>query len=116
MDIDAITDYCLGKIATHQEIKFENLLCFCVDGKIFFGISLDDTPLRATAKVGEASFDAWLEKPGFMQAPYFAKRQWITSLHIENLSESECKELIDTSYTLITSKLTLKRKKELGLE
>ncbi len=114
MQLDKITEYCLSKKETTQEIKFENLLCFCIFGKIFFAISLDDHPLRGTAKVGQEYFEEWTDLENFIQAPYFARYQWVTCLDIETLSEKTNKELIDLSYRLIVAKLPLKQRKLLG--
>lgn len=112
MDLEDIRRYCLSKTAATEEIKFEHLLCFCVLGKIFFAVSLDDQPLRGTGKVGEEAFELWIDRPAFMQAPYFAKRQWVTCTNLDTLSESEGKAFIDLSYQLITSRFSKKIRQE----
>lgn len=114
MNLDQISTYCLAKRSTTQEIKFEHLLCFCVLGKIFFAISLDDDPLRATGKVGEENFECWIDQALFIQSPYFAKRQWITCTDIGQLSEQTMIEWIDLSYESIISRFSKKIRIENG--
>ncbi|MBX9448872.1 MAG: MmcQ/YjbR family DNA-binding protein [Taibaiella sp.] len=112
MDLEDIRRYCLSKAAATEEIKFEHLLCFCVLGKIFFAISLDEQPLSGTGKVGQEAFELWMDRPDFMQAPYFAKRQWVTCTNLNRLAEREGKEFIDLSYQLVTSRFPKKTRQE----
>ena len=48
-----------------------------VGGKVFCLLS-DATPFRLVFKSGEASFDILTALEGVEQAPYFAKRQWVS--------------------------------------
>lgn len=108
MELESIEAYCLSKKGTNISLKFDNLLCYCVAEKIYAAISLDNTPMRLTFKTGVEHFDIVTEDPLFIQAPYFAKRQWVTCLDMHALTASQMQEYIDRSYQLIYSKLSKK--------
>jgi len=66
-------------------------------------------------KVSETSFEGLTALPGIGQAPYFAKRQWV-SVGKGSLSDTDLRAYITASYRMIAGKLTRKVKAELGLE
>ena len=66
-------------------------------------------------KVSETSFEGLTALEGIGQAPYFAKRQWV-SVGPAALSDADLKAYIHASYRMIAVKLTRKAKAELGLE
>jgi predicted DNA-binding protein (MmcQ/YjbR family) len=49
------------------------------------------------------------------QAPYFAKRQWVTVASQADLKESELEIYIERSYKLVARGLTKKLRAELGI-
>ena len=66
-------------------------------------------------KVSETSFEGLTALEGIGQAPYFAKRQWV-SVGTGALSDADLKAYITASYRMVASKLTRKTKAELGIE
>jgi predicted DNA-binding protein (MmcQ/YjbR family) len=66
-------------------------------------------------KVSETSFEGLTGIAGIGQAPYFAKRQWV-SVGKGALGDADLKAYISASYRMIASKLTRKLRAELGLE
>lgn len=98
------------------DIKWEHHLCFNVGGKIFFIASPDEVPINASFKVREEDFIDWSSKDGVIQAPYFAKKQWVRIDDITRLDLSNWKDALHISYTEISLKLTKKLRKEIGID
>ena len=59
---------------------------------------------------------ALTERTGINQARYFAKGQWVTVDDISLLPEKEWKSYLAESHRLVASKLTKKKRTELGIE
>lgn len=98
------------------DIKWDHHLCFNVGGKIFFIASPDEVPVNASFKIKTEDFDYWSSKEGIIQAPYFAKRQWVRIDDIHKLSMQEWSEVLKVSYNEISLKLTKKLRRELGID
>lgn len=87
-----------------------------VGGKAFclLGEQPDGGPGSIVFKVSEIAFDGLVELEGIVQAPYFAKGQWVTVA--PGALERELLEgYIRQSHALVTAKLTRKLRAELGL-
>jgi predicted DNA-binding protein (MmcQ/YjbR family) len=84
-----------------------------VGGKVFALVAVDGTDV--VFKVGEISFDGLTSLEGVGQAPYFAKRQWVSVGKDAALSDAELKGYIKASYDTIARKLTRKLRAELGI-
>ena len=84
-----------------------------VGGKVFALISTDGSSMAF--KVSELSFEGLTALEGVGQAPYFAKRQWVSVSKGAALSEAELKGYIAVSHGMVAAKLTRKLRAELGL-
>ena len=73
-------------------------------------------PHHVTFKVTELSFEALTGIDGVGQAPYFAKRAWVSVARGAALSDADLKAYIAASHRMIASKLTRRARAELGLE
>ena len=98
------------------DIKWEDHLCFNVGEKIFLITSPDSVPSTASFKVTEEEFDRLTERRGITQARYFAKRQWVSVDDISLLNGKEWEHYLAESHRLVASKLTRKKRIELGIE
>ena len=85
-----------------------------VGGKVFCLLS-DAAPHRLVFKSGEASFDILTALALVEQAPYFAKRQWVSVSTGAPLSEDDLRAYITRSHALVASGLTKKLRTELGI-
>ena len=101
---------------TTTDIKWDDHLCFNVGEKIYLISSPDQHPPTASFKVSEEEFERLCEQEGISQARYFAKRQWISLDDISRLSIEEWKMYCKESHRLVASKLTRKKRIELGIE
>jgi predicted DNA-binding protein (MmcQ/YjbR family) len=85
-----------------------------VGGKVFCLLS-DAAPLRLVFKSGEASFDILTALEGVEQAPYFAKRQWVSVTEAAPLGDDDLSAYIARSHALVAAGLTKKLRAELGI-
>lgn len=86
-----------------------------VGGKVFALLGPNSGDPRITFKCGEDSFAILTEIEGIAQAPYFAKRQWVSVSRSADLSDAELKAYIERSHALIAKGLTRKARAELGI-
>ena len=116
MTIEDLMTICSRLKGVTTDIKWENHLCFNVGEKIFLITSPDEIPPNASFKVTEEDFDQMTERTGITQARYFARRQWVSVDDISRLNPGEWEQYIDGSHRLVASKLTKKKRIELGLD
>ncbi|MFN3364035.1 MAG: MmcQ/YjbR family DNA-binding protein [Allorhizobium sp.] len=75
---------------------------------------LTDTERRICFKVSEESFEILTSLEGIGQAPYFAKRKWV-SITDSELGEADLEEYLTRSYRTVSASLTRKLRAELGI-
>ena len=116
MTIEDIQQICseLGNVT--QDIKWGNDLVFSIGEKMFCVVGLEQSPVTASFKVTDAEFDEMSQRPGFKPAPYVAKYKWVYIEDINTMKKTEWKKYLQQSYKLVSNKLTLKVRKQLGLE
>ena len=88
-----------------------------VGGKVFALLTTgvhDDQP-RIVFKVSEESFEILTSIDGINQAPYFAKRQWVSASDAADLPDSDLRIYVERSYGIIAKGLTRKLRAELGI-
>ncbi|WP_320201185.1 MmcQ/YjbR family DNA-binding protein [Agrobacterium sp. rho-13.3] len=70
---------------------------------------------RLVVKCSEESFEILTSLEGIGQAPYFAKRKWISISDHSRLEQSELEHYVRRSYELVAAGLTKKLRAELGI-
>jgi len=70
---------------------------------------------RIVFKCGEDSFEILTAIDGVDQAPYFAKRQWVSVAETADLTADELRAYILRSHGLVARGLTKKLRQELGI-
>jgi len=116
MTIEELMKICKELKGTTTDIKWEDHLCFNVGDKIYLITSPDQVPPNASFKVTDDDFDSLCEREGIIQARYFAKRQWVSLDNISLLTKEEWVKYITQSHQLVASKLTRKKRIELGID
>jgi predicted DNA-binding protein (MmcQ/YjbR family) len=86
-----------------------------VGGKVFVLLSADQDEARITFKCSEESFELLTTLHGVGQAPYFAKRKWVSVAGSAPLSATELQAYVERSYGLVAAGLTRKARQELGI-
>ena len=84
-----------------------------VGGKVFTLIGEAGEPI--VFKVTEESFEILTAIDGVAQAPYFAKRQWVSVSEKAELPEEHLRTYLERSHRLIAKGLTKKLRTELGI-
>jgi predicted DNA-binding protein (MmcQ/YjbR family) len=82
---------------------------------MFCVVGLEQTPVGASFKVTDEEFDEMAARPGFSPAPYVAKYKWVAVSDIQLLKPADWKKYLAQSHRLVASKLSAKKRKELGL-
>jgi predicted DNA-binding protein (MmcQ/YjbR family) len=83
-----------------------------VGGKVFALLGADSGHM--TFKVSEIAFEGLTALEGIGQAPYFAKRAWV-SVAKGALGDADLKAYLAASHRMVAQKLTRKARAELGL-
>ncbi len=86
-----------------------------VGDKVFALMRPDRNPNRIVFKVTEESFEILTALDGITQAPYFAKRMWVSVEEGAPLSQEDLQYYITRSHALVAAGLTRKRSLELGI-
>ena len=115
MNIEELQTICKSLPQVTEDIKWGNDLCFCIGGKMFCVIGLNQSPTSASLKVLEEEFEEISTRKGFIPAPYVARYKWVLAEDITILSSKEWQHYVTQSYSLVKDKLSAKIKKELGL-
>jgi predicted DNA-binding protein (MmcQ/YjbR family) len=114
MDIEWIRRYCLSLPHTTEDVQWESLL-FRIAGKIYGLANLEDGGATVLAfKCTPEEFTELVEMEGVIQAPYFARNQWVALTHINALPKAEIRLRLARSYELVKSKLPKKTRDALG--
>ncbi len=85
-----------------------------VGGKVFAVLGNRDN-WRLVIKCTEDSFDILTSLHGIAQAPYFAKRKWISIADHSPLEADDLEHYVRRSYTLVARGLTRALRAELGI-
>lgn len=87
-----------------------------VGGKVFALLTTgNDGRPRIVLKVAEESFEILTAMDGITQAPYFAKRQWVSVSSAAGLPDDDLRTYVLRSYRLVARGLTRKLRAELGI-
>ena len=116
MNIEEIQIICRQLPGVTEDIKWEHDLVFSVGGKMFCVVGLDESPTTASFKVTDEEFEEISNWPGFKPAPYVAKYKWVKIEDINKMKKTDWKKYLQQSYELVRDKLSLKLRKQLGLQ
>lgn len=115
MTIEELQDICRELPAATEDIKWENDLCFCVGGKMFLVVGLNQVPTTASFKVTPEEFADLTNRPGFAPAPYLARHHWVLAENIQHLPAQEWARYARQSYELVVARLPKKAQQALRL-
>jgi predicted DNA-binding protein (MmcQ/YjbR family) len=116
MNVEDIQAICRQLPRMSEDIKWENDLVFSIGGKMFCVIGLNQSPTTASFKVKDEEFEEMCSRPGFKPAPYVGKYKWVWIDDVNKMKKNDWKKYIHQSYELVKNKLSLKLKKQIGLE
>jgi predicted DNA-binding protein (MmcQ/YjbR family) len=104
---DSLRAYCLSKNEVTEETPFgPDVLVFKVAGKMFALTGIDDHPTTVNLKCDpERSIDLRERYEAVRPGYHMNKTHWNTVVLDGSIADSELRELIDHSYTLIVQSL-----------
>lgn len=112
MSLSWVRAFCLKLPGATEEVKWEHL-AYCIGGKIFAIQTLESEAVALSFKCRPEAFVELTERPNIIQAPYFARGQWVALEQQDALSRRELEPLLRTAYELVLAKLPKKRQAEL---
>lgn len=118
MTYEEFNDYCCSLAATSYVMQWGESHVWKVGGKVFAIGGWEKSDLPAfTFKVSEAHYEMLREHPGFRPAPYMAARgmKWIQQYDFSDSDTEILKYYIKESHRIVSSGLSKKKQKELGL-
>lgn len=112
-----VEKFCLSLKATTLVVQWGESRVYKVGGKVFAVLSAaSEKPQRLSFKVSEESFHILTHEPHIIQAPYFAKQQWVCLERLDALNSKDLKAYLIRAHALIAAGLSKKTRMELGLE
>lgn len=118
MTYDQYNKFCRSLPATTHVVQWSGSHVWKVGGKVFAigGWGQADQP-AFTFKVSENNFEVLRDQPGFRPAPYLASRgmKWIQQYDVDDTADEQLKYYLQESHRIVSSGLSKKIQKELGL-
>jgi predicted DNA-binding protein (MmcQ/YjbR family) len=114
MNVEWVRKRCLSFPHATETVQWGDNLVFKVAGKVFAVAALAPAKTVLAFKIDPRDFAELVEWPGIIQAPYFAKTQWVALEREDALSRAEIQESLKRSYDLVVSKLPKKTQADLG--
>lgn len=100
---------------TTSDIKWDHHVCLNVGDKMYLITTPDAVPINASVKIPDEKFEEFLTNQGVRIAPYLGRYKWVEIDDISRFSNLEWQEILKDAHNLIGSKLSAKKRKELGL-
>jgi len=118
MTKDEFNAFCRGLPATTHVVQWGGAEVWKVGGKMFAIGRWDGESPAVTFKPSEFSYEILKEQPGLRPAPYLASRglKWIQNYAPDGLSDEDLKLYLQRSYQIVASGLSMKKRRDLGLE
>ncbi|MEO1703125.1 MAG: MmcQ/YjbR family DNA-binding protein [Pseudomonadota bacterium] len=118
MKRDDYNQFCAALPATTHVVQWGGADVWKMGGKVFAigGWSDGETPY-VTFKVSPLAFDILKEQAGCRPAPYLTSRamRWIQRTDATTMTDSDLKDYIRASHTIVAKGLSKKKRAELGL-
>jgi predicted DNA-binding protein (MmcQ/YjbR family) len=112
MTREAIRAFCLAMPHVTERFQFHHA-AFQIGAKTFAMLNLEVEGLPLAFKCTQEDFGELIEIPGVIQAPYFAKRQWVSITEFDTLPAAELKTWLTKARDVMLSKLSKKAQAEL---
>ena len=118
MNLEDYNNYCSQFPAAHKVIQWGGSHVWKVHTKVFAIAMLQKENFPAvTFKTSELDFEILKDRQGLRPAPYLASRgmKWIQHCNLPGLEDEDLQYYIDKSFRLVSSGLSRKKQKELGI-
>lgn len=117
MNYEQFNKFCGDLPATTTVIQWGGSHVWKVGGKVFAIGGWSDGEPGITFKTSDIAFEMLQDQPGLRPAPYLASRgmKWIQHYARPGLSNKDLKAYLEQSHSIVSSGLSKKRQRELGL-
>lgn len=114
---DEFNDFCATLTATTYVVQWGGAHVWKVGAKVFAIGGWNGKYAGITFKVSDISYEILQEQPGLRPAPYLASRgmKWIQNYAEPGLTDDELKDYLRQSHSIVSSGLSKKKQRELGL-
>ncbi len=111
---DPLLDLCRSLPGATEDVKWGNDLVFSVGGKMFAAFEMSEAEAIGL-KVAPDVFEALVEQPGIIPAPYLARASWVKLDGRGVLPRAMLEDLLRQAHALVAAKLPKKVRLSLGL-
>lgn len=108
MDIEWVRRFCMSMPHATESLQWGANLVFKIGGKVFAVLALEPAKVWLSVKCPPEEFAELVERTGIIQAPYFARNQWVALETEDALGAAELKRMVRASYNLVLEKLPKK--------
>jgi|SRR5579862_57017 len=108
MNIEWARRHCMSMPYATETVQWGANLVFKVGGRVFAVLALEPAKVWLSCKCRPEEFAELVERTGIIQAPYFARNQWVALETEDAMSAAEIKSLVRVSYSLVMDKLPKK--------
>lgn len=117
MTLDEFNGFCASLPKTTHVVQWGGADVWKVGDKVFAIGRSENGQGAFTFKASEIAFEVLSDSPGVRPAPYLASRglKWLQHYDEPGLSDSSLRDHIEASYDMAKTKLTKKKRAELGL-
>ena len=117
MTYDEFNEYCGTLPATTYVVQWGGSHVWKVGGKVFSIGGWNNGEAGFTFKASGIAYEVLKDQPGLRPAPYLASRgmKWIQHYAVPGLSNKELREYLLQSHRIVSSGLSKKMQRELGL-
>ena len=110
MDIEWVRRHCLSFPQATEQVQWGDHLVFKVADKVFAVVALEPGGHWLALKCTPEEFAELVERPGVVQAAYFARTHWVAIESEDTLAGPEVRRLLGRSYELVCAKLPKKKR------
>jgi predicted DNA-binding protein (MmcQ/YjbR family) len=108
MNIEWVRRYCMSMPHATESVQWNEHLVFKIAGRVFAVLALEPAKVWLSLKCSPEEFVELVERPGLVQAPYFARNHWVALETEDALTAAEIQRLVRGSYGLVLQKLPKK--------
>ncbi len=110
MNVDSIREYCLSFPQATEKLQWGDALCFKVREKMFAVLGLDNP--RLSFKCAPETFAELIEREHIQPSPYLGRYKWVMLDRLDAVDWDELRQLIRTSYEMVSAKASGKKSKK----
>lgn len=114
--LEDLQQICQALPGVTTDIKWEEHLCFNIGEKMFLVTAPDRVPVSASFKTTPETVEVLTGREGISPASHVGRYHWVYVDSLDRLTETEWEVHIRESFRLVASRLSGKRRKELGID